>query len=152
MSSPFSRSLPAHSDLEQQKKQAKELLESFAADDPASRARIRAALPDKQRIVLADAQLVVAREYGFPSWPALKQHIDAQADTTRSPIERMHDALEHRDAKAVRGLFERHAELREYINAPLFSFDAPAIVAFAGDAAMVDVLLDVGADPNARSN
>ncbi|MDP9201888.1 MAG: ankyrin repeat domain-containing protein, partial [Gemmatimonadota bacterium] len=43
-------------------------------------------------------------------------------------------------------------ELRKRINEPLFAFDSPAIVAFAGDPAMVDVLLDFGADPNRRSD
>src|SRR6266571_417253 len=61
------------------------------------------------------------------------------------------DALEHRDAGAVRKLFETQPALRERINDPVFAFDAPAIVAFAADPALVDVLLDFGADPNARS-
>jgi len=151
MSSPYSRALPSRASLEQQKTQAKELLESFAAGDAESRARIRAALPDKQRITLADAQFVLAREYGFASWSALKQHIGANADAGRPPLELMHDALRHHDASAVRRLLESHAELREHIDAPAFAFDAPAIVAFARDPAMVDVLLDFGANPNQRS-
>ena len=72
-------------------------------------------------------------------------------EATASPEERMHDAFRRCDARAVRQLFERHAELRERINAPVFSFDSPAIVACANDRAMVDVLLDYGADPNRRS-
>ena len=55
MSSPFSRSLPPRPDIAQQKKQAKELRESFTAGDAESRARVHAALPDKQHIALADA-------------------------------------------------------------------------------------------------
>jgi ankyrin repeat protein len=151
MPSPFSRALPSRASLEQQKTQAKELLESFAAGDAESRARIRAALPDKQRITLADAQFVLAREYGFATWAALKQHIGAHADAGRSPLELMHDALGRRDANAVRRLLENHAELRERINAPVFAFDSPAIVAFANDLAMVEVLLEFGANPNQRS-
>jgi ankyrin repeat protein len=150
--SPFSRSLPSRPDLAQQKKLAKELLQSFASGDAEARARVRSVLPDKQLIALADAQLVLAREYGFSSWAALKQHIEARVEDTRLPEERMHDAFRRRDASAVRTLFERHAELRERINEPLFAFDSPAIVAFAGDLAMVDVLLDFGADPNRRSD
>ena len=46
----------------------------------------------------------------------------------------------------------RHAELRKRINEPVFSFNSPAIVAHANDAAMVDVLLELGADPNRRSD
>ena len=67
MSSPFRRSLPSTPSLAQQKKQAKELLQSFTAGDPEARDRIRAVLPDKQRIALGDAQFVLAREYGRAS-------------------------------------------------------------------------------------
>ena len=152
MSSPFARPLPSRPDLAQQKKQAKDLLQSFKSGDSEARARVRAVLPDKQKIALADAQLVLAREYGFSNWAALKQHIESYAEPTTSPEERMHHAFGRRDANAVRTLFERHPELRKRINEPLFAFDSPAIVAFAGDPAMVDVLLDFGADPNRRSD
>ena len=67
MSSPFSRSLPDRPDLGQQRKQAKELLKSFTVGNAEAGARVRAVLPDKKRITLADAQLVLAREYGFAS-------------------------------------------------------------------------------------
>src|SRR6202022_4298970 len=94
---------------------------------------------------------VLAREYGFANWAGLKQCIDARRDAACSPEDRMHEAFRRRDASAVRRLFERHAELREWIDAPAFAFDAPAIVHCADDLAMVDVLLDFGADPNRRS-
>jgi hypothetical protein len=150
MSSPYSRTLPPRPDLAQQSTQAKELLERFADGDPEARDRVRAALPDKQRITLADAQFVLAREYGFVSWADLKRHIESVADT-RSTIELVHDAFGRRDAAAVRRILASNAELRGRINDPLFSFNSPAIVAFANDAAMVDVLLEFGADPNRRS-
>src|SRR5262249_46996135 len=37
---------------------------------------------------LADAQLVVARSYGFPSWRRLREHLDAVARYGRSPQRR----------------------------------------------------------------
>lgn len=151
MSSSFSRSLPASPDLAQQKKQAKELLQSFTAGDAESRARVRALLPDKQRITLADAQFVLAREYGFESWGELKRHIGERIEPTQSTLEQIHSAFSQHDAVGVRRLLERHPELRERIDAPLFGFDSPAIGAYANDVAMLDVLLDFGADPNARS-
>jgi ankyrin repeat protein len=151
MSSPFGRSLPAHPDIAQQKRQAKELLRTFLAADPEARARVRAALPDKEHLALADAQFVLAREYGFTNWSTLKQHIEERVDASRTPLERVHDAFRRRDANALRRLLARHAELRAQIDEPVFAFNSPAIVAFARDPAMVEALLDSGADPNRRS-
>jgi ankyrin repeat protein len=151
VSTPFSRSLPPHPDLAQQKRQSKELLRAFAAGDIEARARVRAVLPDKEHIVLADAQFVLAREYGFANWSALRQHIDERVESSRTPLERVHEAFRRRDANALRRLFERYPELRARIDEPVFPFDSPAIVAFARDAAIVNVLLDLGADPNRRS-
>ncbi len=152
MVSPFKRALPARVDLAQQKSQAKELLQAFAAADPEATARVRAVLPDKARVVLADAQFVLAREYGFESWSALKRHIDDRIAAARAPHEQMHDAMQRCDAATVRRLFAQHPEFRPLINAPLFPYNSPALVACAADAAMVDVLLEYGADPNKRSD
>lgn len=69
-----------------------------------------------------------------------------------STLQHLHDALRHRDARAVRRLLESHPEFRDRIDDPVFAFDAPAIVAFANDLDMVNVLLDFGADPNRRSD
>ena len=85
MSSPYAVQLPAHPDLEQQKKRAKELLKALRGGDARAFARLRyshprlthAAPADAEKLKLADAQWVVAREYGFSSWPELKVHIDA---------------------------------------------------------------------------
>ena len=151
MSSPFRRSLPIQPNLEQQKHQAKELLQSFTAGDAESQARVRSELPDKPHITLADAQFVLAREYGFASWAALKQHIESQTEDRATVIERVHSAFRQRDASAVRRLFQQHPELRARINDPVFSFNSPAIVAHANDLPIVEVLLEFGADPNRRS-
>lgn len=66
-------------------------------------------------------------------------------------MERMRDAFSRRDASAVRRILSSHPEVREQINAPVFAFNAPALVACANDLAMVEVLLEHGADPNQRS-
>ncbi|HTK54309.1 MAG TPA: hypothetical protein VL308_20595 [Gemmatimonadaceae bacterium] len=151
VSSPYRRSLPARPNLEQQKRQAKELLESFTAGDAESEARVRSELPDKQPIALADAQFVLAREYGFANWSALKEHIESQAEDRATVIERVHDAFRRRDAGAVRRLFQQYPQLPARINDPVFSFNSPAIVAHANDLPIVEVLLEFGADPNRRS-
>lgn len=66
------------------------------------------------------------------------------------PEDRLRDAFRRRDASAVRHLLSRHPGFRERIDEPLFAFNAPAIVAYANDAAIVDVLLECGADPSRR--
>ena len=71
---------------------------------------------------------------------------------TPTPEQRIRDAFRRCDATEVRALLGQFAELRERIDAPLFPFDSPAIVAYAHDPAMIDVLLDFGADPNRRSD
>ncbi|MEO5580231.1 MAG: hypothetical protein ABIR58_06190 [Gemmatimonadaceae bacterium] len=77
--------------------------------------------------------------------------IDGRAGDERSPEELIHEAFARGDANRVRRLFESHPEFRDRIDAPAFGFDSPAIVAYADDLAMVNVLLDFGADPNRLS-
>jgi len=153
MSSAFRRTLPARPDLEQQKKLAKELLHALRAGDREAIARLRAELPDKTELSLADAQFVLAREYGFSSWRELKNRITKDAAAQRPPIERFKRAVQDGDANAVRALLEQHEDVRASIDAPIFGFDSPALVAVSDDHVdVIDVLLEFGADPNRRSS
>lgn len=153
MTSPFRRSLPARPDLAQQRTLAKELLRDFRSANRDAGARIRAELPDKPTISLTDAQFVIAREYGFASWSALKEHIEHHTADQRPPIERFKHALQRGDAKQLRAVLEQHADARASINAPIFGFDSPALVAASGkNIDVVDVLLEFGADPNRKSD
>jgi len=155
MGTPFRRPPPPHASLDQQKKLAKELLRAFRAGEREAQARVRALLPDRPRVVLADAQYVLAREYGFASWSELKRHIEAESGAPRgAPFDAMRTALQNNDAATLRSLLERHAELRPMLNRPLFAFDSTALAHFAGraDVAVIDVLLEYGADPNIRSS
>jgi ankyrin repeat protein len=150
-----SRSLPPRPSLEQQKKLAKELLRAYRAGDPDAIARVREHLPDKREISLADAQFALARGYGLESWAALKAHIERVGEALEDDA---HDAFrrafETGDVAAVRALFDRYPAARGMIDAPRFPFDTPALVHFAGtgNGAMVDLLLELGADPNRRSD
>jgi ankyrin repeat protein len=148
------RSLPPHSSLEQQRKQAKELLRSLRGGDAAARERFRRHLPDKARLTLADAQLVLAREHGFRSWAALKAHLEqAEGGVPASVEEEFRRAFASHDPAAIRGLLRRSPAARANIDAPVFPFDRTALGHFAGsgDLALVEVLLEFGADPNRRS-
>jgi ankyrin repeat protein len=153
MFSAFRRTLPARPDLDQQKKLAKELLRAFRAGDREAAARLRAELPDKAELSLTDAQYVLAREYGFSSWRELRDRIEQQTVAQLPPIERFKRAVHEGDAKSLRAVLERHADVRAQIDAPIFSFDSPALVTISGDhLAAIDVLLEFGADPNRRSD
>ena len=153
MSSAFRRTLPARPDLDQQKKLAKDLLRAFRAGDPEAAARMRTELPDKAELSLTDAQYVLAREYGFASWRALTEQIEQRTVDQLPPIERFKRAVHEGDAKSLRAVLERHADVRAQVDAPIFSFDSPALVTISGDhLAAIDVLLEFGADPNRRSD
>ena len=65
--------LPPRPDLGQLRHQARDLLRAARAGDIAAVDRIRAV---SERVTLAAAQLAVAREYGFASWPRLKDHVE----------------------------------------------------------------------------
>ena len=66
---------PVPANLEQQRKLAKDLIRAARAGNAAALARMRAVRPDAaaaaRSLKLADAQLAVAREGGFESWPKL---------------------------------------------------------------------------------
>ena len=148
------RSLPSRPALDQQKKLAKDLLAAFRANDERAVARIREHLPDKARITLADAQLTLAREYGFISWASLKGNLARAAQLVPEAVrEELHHAFQRRDWEDVRRIFAEHPALRAEIDEPVFPFDTPPLVQFAAaqDLDAVDVLLGLGADPNRRT-
>ena len=70
-----------------------------------------------------------------------------------SPVDEFQRAVHRRDVAGLRRVLEGSAEVRAAINEPLFGFDSPALVSVAGsgDVALVDVLLEFGADPNRKS-
>jgi hypothetical protein len=67
-----SKSLPARPSLESLRKQAKKLARDVAAGDGGAIARARVHLPHVDLpLTQRNAQLVIAREYGYAGWPAL---------------------------------------------------------------------------------
>src|SRR4051794_19520186 len=84
--------LPESPSLEQAQKQAKELLRLRRTGDPDALARFRRASPPgsvPERSMLADAQLVIARENGFDTWAELKRHILPQRPPGLERYERL---------------------------------------------------------------
>src|SRR5271170_4903307 len=95
--------LPARPSLEQYKKQAKELVKSFRAEQSRKSAdseaipsesiqRVKRSHPRfadlgshqiaSTRFALADAQFVIAREHGFESWPKFAKHVEELASAS----------------------------------------------------------------------
>ena len=78
--------LPARPDLAQLRHQAKDLLRDARSGDPSAAARIRAV---SEAVTLASAQLALAREYGFPSWPRLKVEVERREILDDRDVERL---------------------------------------------------------------
>ncbi len=71
-----SKSLPARPSLESLRKQAKKLARDIAAGDAAAIARARAQLPNVDLpLTQRNAQLVIAREYGYAGWQDLTAEV-----------------------------------------------------------------------------
>ena len=143
--------LPPRPNLEHQQKLAKRLLRDCWAGDAEAIARVRAflpGLPNLDALKLHDAQLVIARGYGFASWAAMKRKIES---LSKSTLEQFDIAVREGDAELARELLERHADVRARTNEPRFDFDSPAIHQARNNLALVDVLLEHGANINARS-
>jgi ankyrin repeat protein len=147
----FVEPLPPKPNLEMQQKRAKELLRAAWAGHADALARIRAlhpTPPDADALVLADAQLVIARGYGFDSWAAMKRKIDSLA---RTPVEQFLSALHDQDVERVRELLESHAEVRAAVNAPIGHFNSRPVARAIKNLPMLDVLLAYGGDLNLKS-
>ncbi len=122
------RQLPANASLDHLKHQAKDLLNAHSAPRLDTLQRIREFHPHHRRstdaqisaakFTLADAQLTIAREYGFPSWPRLKVHIEKEKpinyelpchERIEDPLFRQAiDLLDAGDEDGLRGLLQAH--------------------------------------------
>jgi ankyrin repeat protein len=106
------RSLPARPDLDQYKKQAKELTKAARAGDAHALTRIREHHPPRSDAAprLADAQFVIAREHGFESWPRFVREIEARLgdESPRVIWQAAERALEAGDADALDRLLREH--------------------------------------------
>jgi ankyrin repeat protein len=101
------RTLPGRPDLDQLKRQAKELLDGFRAGARDVVAEVTGLYHDADQATFAlhDAQLVIARAYGFKSWPRLKAYVEGATD------QRLVAAVRARDLQQVRAMLEARPEL-----------------------------------------
>jgi ankyrin repeat protein len=138
------KQLPERADFEHLKGQAKALLQSLRSGDAEALARAGEAQSSYR---LADAQRIVAREYGFPSWTKLKRHVEGFADR-RAAFWR---ALRGGDRDSVGALLDVDPSLLHSHDDEAFGAPVITIAAERDDRPLIDLLLDRGADVNARS-
>jgi hypothetical protein len=174
------RELPSRPDLTQLKLQAKELLQAHRQRNVVAAGRILGHHPRLKgqalhavldlELTLADAQLVIAREYGFASWAQMKQRIAvANRIADLEPHPRFAEALAALDAGDVERLRALLASNPELVHArtnlaPTYGYFTGATLLHhvAGNpwrdanlpANILDIarlLLDAGADVNAET-
>jgi Ankyrin repeat len=134
------RHFPVRPNLEQLKHQAKDLLRAIRHGAPLAIAELRKHHPkqvEPASAKLADAQLVLARSYGLPSWPRLVTAC------------RMTDAIWRGDADTVRALVLKDPRLlRENARGTEHSNWGPPLsyAANVGQDQIIEMLREMGAD------
>lgn len=157
----MSRQLPPSPSLEQLKKQAKSLLKRQRAADSEALARVRENHPRRRNLseaqvaaspfALADAQLVIASEYGFASWSKLQSHVKTLEATslTAETVASLRNAAGQGDLARLNALLDAHPEFidergGEGVRTALHQ------AVFGDSEAAVKLLLERGANPNIR--
>ena len=122
--------LPDAPSLEWLRKQAKRHLTELRRLNPTAK--------------LADAQLDLARKYGFSSWRALKTHVDSLTIDGQ-----LFEAAKTGDVAKLRALLDAHPDKLYARNRP-YEHTMLHLAAFHGHADAVEFLLARGIDPNTR--
>jgi len=134
--------------LGQLKRQAKELLEAFLAGQESAVAEVNRFYDDAAaaKFALHDAQLVLARSYGYDSWPKLKAYVDGVTVT------RLTEAVRSGDMDEVRAILKVRPELVNTVEAWNNEHTALHYAVLDRMPAMVRMLMEFGADPHAGIN
>jgi ankyrin repeat protein len=122
--------LPDAPNLDWLRKQAKRSLEELRKGNPEAK--------------LADAQFDLAKKYGFPSWRALRAHIDSL-----SVEGQLFAAAKNGDVDTLVTLLDQHPEKLTARNQP-YEHTLLHVAASEGHLTSVDLLLKRGLDVNAR--
>jgi hypothetical protein len=124
------RKLPERPDLAQLKRQAKELLEERRAEG-------------RDGFALHDAQLELARSYGYDSWPRLKAFVDGVT------VQRLTAAVRAGLVSEARALLEARPELINMVEAGEHGCSALQYAVLGRMPEMVRMLMEFGANPHA---
>jgi len=122
--------LPETPNLEWLRKRAKHRLEELRKSNPDAH--------------LADAQFDLAKQYGFPSWRALKSHVDSLTIDGQ-----LFDAARKGDVKRLAALLDEHPD-KLYVRNKPYEHTLLHLAANNGQLSTVDYLLARGIDPNTR--
>jgi len=136
------RRLPSQPSIEQLRKQAKELLDQYRAGLPDAIAEVNQfeRAPDPAAFALSDAQRVLARAYGYDSWPKLKAFVDG------ANVERLAEAVKAGDLEQVRTLLRARPELVGMDMAENNEHRALHYAVLRRNIPMVQLLMEAGAD------
>src|ERR1043165_5821093 len=141
------RRLPEKPHLDVPKREARELLKEWRAGVPAALDRIRRRHPkfresdfpaiSAARFLLNDAQLVVAREYGFSTWAEMKKRIEGN---TAAGL--LQDAIHKDDRETVVRLLRAHPNL---LHIPLWSGNWGPPMSHAANLGRLEIIKAVSA-------
>jgi len=139
------RRLPGRPDLRQLKRQAKELLEAFRSGERNAIADVNRFYHDADPATFAlhDAQLVLARSYGYDNWPKLKAYVDGVT------VKRLVSATRANDIEEVRAILRIRPELVNTVEAWNYEYTALHYAVLARLPEMARTLMEFGADPHA---
>src|SRR5688572_15433209 len=124
----MSKALPPNPNLEYDKKQAKALFKAYRAQEAEALERVKTFHPRLQHsfeqqispeaFSLSDAQLVIAREYGFSSWPQLKHQIESLRAGLVDAFAQFANAMQASDAPRVKDLLQKNPALKKHLDDP----------------------------------
>jgi ankyrin repeat protein len=137
------RRLPGQPNLEQLRKQAKDLLDEYRAGQEAAVAEVRRfehRPAAAEGFALNDAQRVLARAYGYESWAKLKAFVDG------ANVARLAEAVKTGDIAQARSMLRARPELAGMDMAGNDEHRALHFAVLRRDAAMVRLLMQSGAD------
>ena len=121
-SDPAPLSLPENPNLDWLRKQARRCLNELRKTNPDAR--------------LAEAQFELAKQYGFPSWRALKAHVDSLTLDGQ-----FIDATRKGEVATLTALLDKHPE-KLRLRIPPYEWTLLHLAAHHGQLAVVDLLLD----------
>src|SRR5262245_27126718 len=139
------RTLVDRPDLDQLKRQAKDLLKAFVAGDAAAVAEVNAhyGRATAATFALSDAQLVLARAHGYESWPKLKAYVDGVT------VRRLVEAVRAGDVPAVESMIAKRPEIVNFDVSEVDEHHAIHHAVMTRQPEMVRRLIQLGADPRA---